>query len=231
MQISAIVLAAGRGERFQSRIPKPLVKINGAPLIVHCLKILNGIAAIKEIILVVNAANRRKISACVKKYKISKVSKVILGGERRQDSLGCALRVVDKRTPWVLIHDGVRPFIEKKNIYSLFSQARKSGAAILGVPVKATVKQVTSYKLQVTRVKRTIPRDDLWEIQTPQVFRKGLILQAYAKFKKQEVTDDAMLLEKMGRKVNVVPGSYHNIKVTTPEDLVIANAISRGYRL
>ena len=223
--VTAIALAAGRGERLKSKVPKLLAKIGSKPVIIHTLEALSRNPSIKDIILVANAKNLREMTAWVKRYHIRKISSVVEGGARRQDSLGNGLKAVDSRTDLVLIHDAARPFIDKNLIDSVINVAKKSGAAITGVPVKATIKKAFGKV-----VDKTIERKNLWEIQTPQVFKKDLILKAYKKFGKIDVTDDAMLVEKLGGKVNIVEGSYSNIKITTPEDLVLAEAIAKRIR-
>ena len=220
------MLAAGKGLRFSLKHPKPLVNLKHQPVIIYCLKVFNRHPEIKNIILVANALNKGHIIAKLRQYKINKVTKVILGGRRRQDSVFSGLKALDAGTDLVLIHDGVRPFITQDMVSSLIKEAKKSSAAIAGVPVKATIKAVDSRKSLV--VSKTLDRKNLWEIQTPQVFRRDLILKAYKKFGRREVTDDAMLVEKLGAKVSVVLGSYNNIKITTAEDLVIAEAIARN---
>ena len=244
MYVTAIVLAAGKGLRFSrpnsftvrggipthkskmvesgiSGVPKPLVEINSKPIIIYCLKIISKHPSIKDIVVVVNAQIRNRIIKAIKRYRISKIIRVVAGGRRRQDSVYQGLGAIDERTDLVLIHDGVRPFITKGIITSVIKKAKDTGAAIVGVPVKATVKEVSSKFV----VKRTLERDNLWEIQTPQVFGKDLILRAYEKSGNADVTDDAMLVEKLGAKVSAVLGSYDNIKITTPEDLRLAEAI------
>lgn len=221
MQVSAIVLAAGEGLRVKSKIPKPLIEINSRPMIVYSLEAFSRHPQIKEVIVVINSQNRRLIEEQIAKYRIIKVKKVVLGGKERQDSLGCGLKAVDKNTALVLIHDAARPFVEKKLISRLIIQAQKSGAAIAGVPVKATIKLSGSGNI----VKKTLKRSKLWEIQTPQVFKKSLIFKAYKKFSRIPVTDDASLVERLGVKVVIVPASYANIKITTPEDLLVAKSI------
>jgi 2-C-methyl-D-erythritol 4-phosphate cytidylyltransferase len=224
MYVTAIVLAAGKGLRSKSKLPKPLIKINSKPVIICCLEILSLHPYIKDIILVVNSGNSKEIIKKLECYRIKKIKRVVLGGARRQDSVGNGLSAIDTRTDLVLIHDSVRPFIDKETISRVIKEAEKSGAAIVGVPVKATIKEVTSRYI----IKRTLPREKLWEAQTPQVFRKDLILRAYGKFKDTDVTDDASLVEKLGLKVAVIPGSYNNIKITTPEDLILAEAIAKA---
>jgi len=253
MHITAIVLAAGRGLRLsrfnrftvrggipthiskmigsgRSKIPKPLIEINSQPIIIYSLNTLSQHPDIRDIIVVANADNLKDIVNKIKQYGISKIRDIILGGRERRDSVSSGLDAIDNRTELVLIHDAVRPFIDREIISSLIKEAKESGAAIIGVPVKATIKKVTSHKSQVTSrvfVKETVNRDNLWEIQTPQVFKKELILKAYKKFGNVDATDDAMLVERLGVKVSVVFGSYNNIKITTPEDLVLAEAISK----
>ena len=223
MHITAILLAAGKGMRFKSKTPKPLVKIASKPIIIYSLDALARNPDIKDIIVVVNSENKEGILRLIKTYRIRKIKGIVKGGEKRQDSVINGLKALDKRTDFVLVHDSARPFIGNNIIVSLIKQAKKSQAAIAGVPVRSTVKKVSDSGF----VEETIPRKNLWEIQTPQVFRKALILKAYARFGKKEATDDSSLVEKLGSRVCVVPGFYSNIKITTPEDLIIAEAIFR----
>jgi 2-C-methyl-D-erythritol 4-phosphate cytidylyltransferase len=229
--VTAIVLAAGRGIRFKSKISKPLSKINSKPVIIYCLEALSRHPSIRDIIVVVNPLNKEKIINKIKQYKIGKIRKIVLGGKRRQDSVCRGLKAVDRRSELVLIHDGVRPFIDKETISSTIREAEKCGAAIAAVPVKATIKRVNKVQQLTVHsekiVKETLNRKDLWEVQTPQVFKKELISAAYKKFGNTNVTDDASLVEKLGVPVKIVMGSCFNIKVTTPEDMLLAEAIVR----
>ena len=220
--ISAIVLAAGKGERFKSRISKPLFYINAKPLIIYSLAALARNRSIREIIVVANRSNQKELLRKIKQYRISKVSKVVLGGLRRQDSVQNGLRQVSAHADTVLIHDGARPFIDQKILDRVIKEALLSGAAIVGVPVKATIKQVTG-----RYVEKTLDRSRIWEVQTPQVFAIKLIKEAYRRFARIAVTDDAMLVEKCGVRPRVVMGSYGNIKITTPVDAVMAEAIAK----
>lgn len=235
MYVTAIVAASGRGLRFRSKLAKPLIKIGSCALIIYCLNILSKHPYIKDIIVVANSKDLKSIINKIAQYRIKKIKEVVLGGRRRQDSVFNALKAMDSRTDLVLVHDGVRPFIDKKTVSLAIKEAKETGAACVGVPVKATIKKVTrSPGHQVTSkfiVDETLNRDNLWEIQTPQVFKKGLILKAYEKFGNMDVTDDAALVEKLGSKVKVVRGSYFNIKITTPEDLVLAEAILKNKHL
>lgn len=234
MYVTAVVLAAGRGLRLKSKISKPLIKINSRPLIVYSLNTLNNHPYIKDIIVVANRRNAQDLRKTIKRYRINKIKDVVLGGVVRQASVANGLRVIDKHTDLVLIHDGVRPFIDTGTVSSLIKTAKIWGAVIAGVPVKATIKEIHSPQSIVHSeliVKRTINRENIWEIQTPQVFRKELILKAYEKYADIEVTDDSSLVEKLGHKVIVVKGSYNNIKITTAEDLVLAEAICKIKKL
>ncbi|MCM8770776.1 MAG: 2-C-methyl-D-erythritol 4-phosphate cytidylyltransferase [Candidatus Omnitrophica bacterium] len=223
MFVSCVVPSAGRGLRLKSRVSKPLVKIGGIPLLIRTLKTLSEDRLIKEIILVVNKKDLAKIKNNIARYQIKKIKNIIFGGKRRQDSVKKGLKYLDKNCDLVLIHDGARPFIQRQVISKVIKEARKIGAAVAGVPLKPTVKQVS----KTNYIHQTLARDGLFEIQTPQVFRKDLILRAYKKFGDTDATDDATLVEKLGVKVKLVRGSYSNIKITTPEDLVFAERIAK----
>ncbi|MBM3250018.1 MAG: 2-C-methyl-D-erythritol 4-phosphate cytidylyltransferase [Candidatus Omnitrophica bacterium] len=231
MFVSAIILAAGRGERLKSKLPKPLVILNSKPVIGYSLKLFTAHPGINEVIIVANKANLARIRESISSRK---VRQIVIGGLRRQDSVYNGLKAVDSRADLVLIHDSARPFIDRKTVSRLIREARQTGAAIVGVPLVPTVKKVTtSQRHKVTGktfVKETLDRRNLWEVQTPQAFRKELLLKAYKKFGRLPVTDDAMLVEKLGAPVIMVKGSYANIKITTPEDLVIAKALVKRWK-
>ncbi len=224
MHVTAILLAAGRGRRLKSPVSKPLVRLKNFPLFEFSLKILERHPLITEIILVVNSGNYREVADRVKKSGYRKVRSLVLGGLRRQDSVYNALKKTEAKTRMVLIHDSARPFFKPREITALITRARKTGAAILGVPVKATVKECGPAGI----VKRTLERKNLWEIQTPQVFSRDLILKAYRRFGRGDVTDDAGLVEKLHKRVVLIKGSYDNIKITTPEDFFVAQTIVKA---
>ncbi|MFA7294635.1 MAG: 2-C-methyl-D-erythritol 4-phosphate cytidylyltransferase [Candidatus Omnitrophota bacterium] len=222
--LSAIVLAAGKGKRLKGLVPKPLVKIGSEPAIIHSLDRLDKHPYVDEIIVVLSALNRQKITAAIKKRSFKKIKVFVLGGLRRQDSVYNGLKAVDKRSGWVLIHDSARPFIDSQSITQVILAAKKNGAALLAVRPKATIK----FSRKAGIVDQTLDRDKLWEAQTPQVFEKNIILEAYKKYSRGDVTDDASLVEKLGRKVSIVEGNYSNIKITTAEDLLLAELIIKG---
>lgn len=212
--------------RFTSRLSKPLIKVNSKPIIIRCLGILSQHPYIKDIIVVANSKNSISIIREIKQYRIKKIKDIILGGRLRQNSVINGLKAMDMRTGLVLIHDAVRPFIDKDMVSSVIKEASRYGAAIVGVPVKDTVKKVKTKFV----VEKTLNRKSLWEVQTPQAFKKELILEAYERFGDIEVTDDASLVEKLGAKVKIVRGSYNNIKITTPDDLIFAEAIAKNLK-
>ena len=222
--VSAILLAAGKGKRLKLLISKPLVKIGKQPAITYSLKQLDRHPDIDEIILVVNSGNQAAIARSIKPYCFKKIKCFVLGGKRRQDSVYNGLKVIDRNSKWVLIHDSARPFVDSISITRVILAAKKNGAALLAVRPKATIK--LSRKSGI--VDQTLDRDKLWEVQTPQVFEKNIILGAYQKYSRGDVTDDASLVEKLGRKVSIVEGDYSNIKITTAEDLLLAELIIKG---
>jgi len=223
--VSAILLAAGKGLRLNSSLSKPLIKINRRPIVFYSLSVLDKHPEIDEIVVVVNSGNQAPIAKLIKQCSFKKTKAVVLGGKRRQDSVYNGLKAIDQSSKLVLIHDSARPFIKRELVSSLIRQAKKNGAAILAVKLKATIK---SSKADNT-VAQTLARDKLWEVQTPQVFKKDLLLRAYKKYSQDNVTDDASLVEKLGKKVKIVKGSYGNIKITTSEDLLFAGLIAKRF--
>jgi 2-C-methyl-D-erythritol 4-phosphate cytidylyltransferase/2-C-methyl-D-erythritol 2,4-cyclodiphosphate synthase len=226
MNICAIVVAAGKGARLRSRVSKPLVRLGSKEIILYSLEALSSCPDIKGIIIVVNPSNRRQIEKCAASSGLEKIIGVVNGGKRRQDSVRNGLKGLPKQCDHVLIHDAGRPFIDAKSLKLLIAQMRKTGAAILGVPAGSTIKEAKpSTSKNTAVVQRTLPRDLLWEIQTPQAFRKDIIVRAYEKFGKSDVTDDSSIVEKLGIPVSVVMGSYRNMKITTREDISKARAL------
>ncbi|MBP2002608.1 2-C-methyl-D-erythritol 4-phosphate cytidylyltransferase [Paenibacillus shirakamiensis] len=220
-EAAVIVVAAGRGTRMGTRESKQYLQLDGKPIIVHTLEVFNRLPFIREIILVTGAQDRSRCQEWVRDYNLDKVNQVIEGGKERQDSVLQGLRATT--LPWILIHDGVRPFVTETHIQACLDAAQESGASVLAVPVKDTVKQVGNQGY----VTATPDRRSLWAIQTPQAFRHEDLLRAHEQAEKDGFmgTDDSMLIERIGIKVKVVEGSYGNIKLTTPEDLDYAQFI------
>jgi 2-C-methyl-D-erythritol 4-phosphate cytidylyltransferase len=222
VKITVLIPAAGFGERMNLDLAKPLVKLKNKPIIIYTLEIFESHPLIDEIVLIFNKEGLQVVRDFVKEYKLKKVARVIAGGATRKESVRNGLEVVDSKTKFVVIHDGVRPFVDEGCITRVIEEAKECGAAVLGVPVKSTMKKIKPNM----EVDSTLKREQIWEIQTPQVFERELIQKAYLTASKHSVPDDAALVELMGKKVRVVMGSYFNIKITTQEDLVFADAIA-----
>ena len=221
---TAIILAAGRGTRMKSEMNKQYLVLKGKPIIVHTLRVFQDSPFIDEIILVVNK-NEREIcqTKILDKYQYSKITKVIHGGDERQKSVLNGLMEIEENTEIVLIHDGARPLVTQDMIQRCVEGAKIFGAVSVGVPIKETIKIMTKDKF----VSYTPIREDVWITQTPQAFKIDIIKNAHELAIEREIfgTDDAMLVEHMGHKVKMVEGDYENLKITTPEDLITAEAI------
>lgn len=230
--VTAIIPAAGLGLRLKSSIPKPLVKIGQKPILIYTLTALAKSSLIKNFLIAAPNEYIERYKNALDKYRIRKRVDLVIGGLTRKDSVENCLKEAPADTDIVLIHDAARPFVSKELIDQLLEAARKNKAVICGVPVKATIKRAKSKGQRANGifVERTLNRDNLWEIQTPQVFSKDLILEAYERYGFGSVTDDASLVEQMGVRIKVILGSYFNIKITTPEDLIFAEAILKSRR-
>jgi len=229
MKIAAIIPAGGAGIRMGQKIPKPYLSFASAPIVVHTLRIFQESDLIDDILLVVQEKDRAYVQEnVIHPYSLRKVRAVIPGGEQRQDSIHHALPFLQSDHEIVVIHDGVRPLIEQALLERTIDTAIKDGAAIPGVPVKDTVKRVHPSG----EVDMTIDRENLYLIQTPQAFRKEILAKAYEMAYKEQFygTDDASLVERLGIPVKVIRGSYENIKITTPDDLLLAEYFVQNRR-
>ena len=227
---AAVVLAAGRGSRMNSKVHKQYLLLQEKPVLYYALKAFEE-SFIDEIVLVTGAD---ELSYCkkeiVERYGFSKVSHIVPGGKERYHSVFCGLRALSD-CDYVFIHDGARPFITAELLERAYEMVQKEHACVVGMPVKDTIKLAdeNGYAVDTPR------RDLLWMVQTPQVFSFALVKGAYETFLRQErellekgikITDDAMVVETFtNTKVRLVEGSYQNIKITTPEDLLIADAL------
>ena len=226
MKTTAIILAAGKGSRMHSKIEKQFMELGGYPVIYYALKTFEE-SPVDAIILV---TGKNSVEYCrheiVEKYHFTKVESVVEGGENRYDSVYNGLRACSE-TDYVMIHDGARPFVTQDMIVRSIRTLAEYKACTVGMPVKDTIKIVNENQIGMA----TPARECLWQIQTPQAFRFELIYRAYEKIFApgadcSHITDDAMVVELMtDTKVKFVEGSYSNIKVTTPEDMVIAEAL------
>lgn len=225
MKCTAIVLAAGQGKRMNSRVQKQFLLLQGKPLLYYSLACFQNSSVINDMIVV---TGKESIDFCKKEivelYGFTKVKAVIPGGKERYDSVYAGLCACEG-TDYVFIHDGARPFVTEDMLQRLKAAVTEYGACIAGMPSKDTVKIADEKGL----VAKTPKRSHVWMIQTPQVFSFGLILEAHNRARQgsmEEMTDDAMVIETCtDRKIKLVEGSYENIKITTPEDLLIAERI------
>lgn len=218
-KVEAIVPVAGLGTRLKTKQTKPFVLLKNKPLFFYAVSALEKNPFIHQIILASHEKYMGTFQKWVKVFRFKKVKKIVKGGETRQQSVYNALQWVDEDTDIVLVHDGARPFISADSIHQSIQLCIRKKAVIVAVPVKPTIKKVNRRSMQVIE---TLPREELWEVQTPQVFHKDLLIKAHQRGKKYKATDDAFLVEKLGVKVSVIQGSYENIKVTTKEDLDFA---------
>ena len=221
MNYQVVIPAAGRGTRMKADKNKLLLLLRGRPVIIHTLEVFEKDPNCSGIILVVQPEEASMFSNLISEYDVSKVKKLVHGGAERQESVYNGLKEANP-DEIVLVHDGARPFITTPIISRLVEKAAEEGAAIAAVPVKDTIKRVDG-----GTVAETFERSSLWSVQTPQAFRMQLIMQAHEKAQADRYigTDEASLAERANIRVQIVEGDYDNIKLTTPEDLVFAEAI------
>ncbi len=222
MRAVALIPAAGRGRRMGAGRPKAFLPLNGAPLLAHTLRKFEDCPSVTEILPLVPEEEVGFCSELVRNSGFQKISRVLPGGPERQDSVYIGLQAASA-ADFVLIHDGARPFISAALIEKLLSEAERWGAVVAALPVGDTLKEVS----EAGEIVRTLDRSRFWVMQTPQCFRYDLIAQAHARARKEGFlgTDDAALVERLGVPVRVFPGSRLNIKITTPEDLLLAEAL------
>jgi 2-C-methyl-D-erythritol 4-phosphate cytidylyltransferase len=218
-----ILAAAGRSSRFSNRtnadptVKKTFVHLGGKPI---WLRSAEKFISREDVVQVIVVISPEDIS-WFRQYYAAEINEMLLlivsGGENRVDSIRNGLAAVSPKVGYVAIHDAARPCVTEQEINAVFREAKKTGAALLAAPVVGTVKKVVD-----GRVETTVPRDDLWEAQTPQVFRRDWIIEAYKQKTAKIPTDDAQLVEQIGKPVSVVPGDRRNLKITTPSDLIVA---------
>jgi len=226
----AVIVAAGKGSRMNMEQNKQFLDIGGRPVLAWTISAFEDASAVDEIVVVVQSSDvafcKREI---IDRFGFRKVKTIAGGGKERHESVFNGLSQLDDKCGVVLIHDGARPFVDEACIHRSIEAAIKYGAACVAVPVKDTVKIASEDGF----IEDTPDRNRLWQAQTPQSFRYEIITEAYkrAMTDRIQATDDSCLVERIGIKAKVVPGSYYNIKITTREDLVIAEAIAEIRRL
>jgi 2-C-methyl-D-erythritol 4-phosphate cytidylyltransferase len=225
-KVAVIIPAAGKGERFGAEPPKPFANLGGRPIFIRCLEHFINRDDVCQTILAVGPSDMDMVK---KRYgpNLGFMGVTLVeGGQKRFETVAKALEKVSEDAELVAIHDGVRPCVTKPMIDAVFAEAAKAGAAMLASPLVGTIKRVNDSKT----VEETVSRQGLWEAQTPQVFKRDLILQAYENAKNIEdpITDDAQLVELAGHPVQVVESDPTNLKITAKSDVSLANAILKA---
>ncbi|PWB46633.1 MAG: 2-C-methyl-D-erythritol 4-phosphate cytidylyltransferase [Candidatus Methylomirabilota bacterium] len=225
MHVTAIVPAGGAGLRFGGAVRKQFIALNGLPILSHTLRSLAASDVLAAMIVVVPAGEESRGREALALAGIDLETEVVQGGQTRQDSVYNGLQRAKATTDLVLVHDGVRPFVSREVVLSAVEAAKETGAAVAAVPVVDTIKRVDLDGVVI----ETLPRGQLWSIQTPQVFRYELLMRAHRAGREQgaAATDDAALVERVGGRVRVVRGSYENLKITGEEDMPLADLILR----
>lgn len=223
-KVTALIPAAGMGRRMGRTVAKQFLPLGDKPMLAHTLLAFQRASEIDEIIPILSKEDMEScLRDIIEQYHITKVKTLVVGGKERQDSVMNGLNKLEKDASIVLVHDGVRPFVTHEMIKESIDHARKGECVAVGVPLKDTIKEVDDKQM----VRNTLERSRLWAIQTPQTFPLKILKRAYEESYKRNAhgTDDAMLVERAGGKVRVIMGSYENIKITTPEDLILAEEI------
>ncbi|HEX7056609.1 MAG TPA: 2-C-methyl-D-erythritol 4-phosphate cytidylyltransferase [Bacilli bacterium] len=227
-KLGAVIVAAGKGVRMGAKASKQFLPLGDKPLFMHALTVFQQLREMDAIVLVVAAADLDRCRGLVAKYGMDKVKAVVVGGDERQDSVFNGLVALTAfPVEWVMVHDAARPFVTAEDAVRCWQAARIHGAAVLGVPVKDTIKQVNDNGM----IAKTPERRSLWAAQTPQAFRLFELMSAHERARQDRLaaTDDAAIFEHYGGSVRMVEGSYRNFKVTTPDDLQLARMLLKEY--
>ena len=223
-QVCTLIPAAGKGHRMMHSVKKPYLKLAQKPILAHTIQRFEQNSAVDAIFVIVDAADFDECHAAVlDPYPFRKVQALVAGGETRQESVQNGIHALSADVDFVIVHDGVRPFVTDEIIFACLEAAAEYGAAVAAVPVKDTIKVANKDSF----VLETPVRERLWAVQTPQVFRKSLLEEAHqiAQQRQLVATDDAALVEQLGLPVKLVQGSYANLKITTQVDLQIAETL------
>jgi 2-C-methyl-D-erythritol 4-phosphate cytidylyltransferase len=227
MKTAALIAAAGKGQRMRGKIKKQFITLEGMPLLLYTLEAFEEFEGIEHLYLVLDEGDFEYCKGeIIQKYGIKKVSQLIPGGERRQDSVWNGLKAMEGHCDMVIIHDGARPFVSLDILKRLMTAMKDIQAVVTAIPARDTIKRVDGRG----NVVDTLQRNTLFHIQTPQGFHYGVIKEAYKKALKEGIqgTDDAYFVERMGIRVKIIEGSPFNIKITTPEDIDLAHSILRS---
>lgn len=223
--ITGVIAAAGQGSRMKAGVNKQFLKLFGKPVLIHTVELFEKCSLINDIVLITSPGEESYCQDLLNEYGLLKTTKIVTGGQERQYSVARGLEEVSDKCDIVAVHDGARPLLLCSYLIKILQiqAASKGDGVILAVPVKDTIKESEDGKI----IKSTLDRSKLWMAQTPQVFKKQVLMDAYQKAQEEGFigTDDASLAERFGFKIEVVEGSYENIKITTPEDLDLAELI------
>lgn len=227
MNISAIIVAAGKSKRIAGKVHKPYILIRSKPILLYTLKRIVNCRYINRVIVVINRGDIKRCKKLLNMLNTEKPVDIVCGGKKRQDSVWNGIKILDDNTDYVLVHDGCRPFINSRLLKRCIEKVKRHKAVIVALPVKETVKRIDALsqgKNSTRFVSATLDRQRLWLAQTPQVFNYRMLLDAYRKSLEEKTyfTDDASVVERYGNKVVIVKGYEENIKITTPLDLTIA---------
>lgn len=219
---TAVIVAAGKGKRMGTEISKQFLPLGGKEILAHTVQKFEKATNIRDIVLVTGVDSLQDVQEMAQEYGWEKIVSIVAGGKERQDSVWNGLQQVAVDTEIILIHDGVRPFVTEDILNGSIETALEMGGCVAGVPAKDTIKVCDGENIAIA----TPDRSALWQIQTPQTFRKERIVKAYEQAKEDGFvgTDDASFAEHCGYPVKVIMGSYRNIKITTKEDLIIGEA-------
>ncbi len=233
---SVIIVAGGSGTRIGGKTKKALIEVAGAPLVVHSARAFMGLEGVGEVVIALPADVLADVAGEAANVAIADLpettpmpvlglravgaTRLVVGGTRRQDSVLNGLWACSSKLPYVMIHDAARPFVSQDDLLALMDKTRQTGAAILAHPVRDTLKRVDG-----EAIRETVDRSTLWAAQTPQAFKRDELMKAFQKFNGKDVTDDAAMAALAGIRCAVVKGSATNFKVTTPEDLELAEAL------
>jgi 2-C-methyl-D-erythritol 4-phosphate cytidylyltransferase len=225
-KVSVVVPAAGAGERFGGKVKKPFAQIDSRPIFIRSIELFINRSDVCQVILTVAPEDYQVVKEKYAANLMFMGIKLVEGGSKRFESVQRALEHVDEEAELICVHDAVRPCVLDSWIDQAFKQAAKSGAAILAAPLSGTIKRVKD-----NAIEQTVSREGLYEAQTPQVFRKDLLLKAYADIPDDlEPTDDAQLVEHLGHPVAIVASDQRNLKITTPGDMTLAAAILKEFQ-
>lgn len=228
MKVVALIPAAGSGSRMGVSEKKPYLSLEGKPILAHTLIAFERCPLIDEVVLIVAKGDVEfSRMSIVEPFKCDKVKAIVEGGMRRQDSVWEGLKAIRGKCELVMVHDGVRPFVSQTMLECAVRETPLHGATVVAVPVKDTIKVVS----KEAEVVETVDRSRVWAAQTPQTFRFEVIMKAYERAYEEGFygTDDASLVERLGMKVKIIPGSYENVKITTLGDLALGEVLVKKH--